>query len=146
MYLDGTLEDPAQELIRLSLLAFLATTFKTPGRAILYGWVANQIAKTYMEIDTSFVTVDYALRLWVLMIAAISVTGVEELWLQTAWKEYLMDLGWDEVKRHLMSVMWVECIHDGPGAAAHNKLANLQYRHSHEETFSNRPDCKTPRW
>jgi hypothetical protein len=146
MYLDGTLEDPTQELIRLSLLAFLATTFKTPGRAIPYGWIANQIAKTYIEIDTSLVSLDYALRLWVLVIAAISVTGVAELWLQLAWKEHLLDLEWHEIKKDLMSIMWVECIHDGPGAAVHGKLADLHYRQCHEETFSNRPDCITPRW
>jgi hypothetical protein len=146
MHLKGALEDPTQELVRLSLLAFLATTFKTPGQKIPYGWIAKQLSDIYAGANISSPTLTYTLRLWVLLIAAISVTDVEQLWLQLAWQELLLARGWERIKSELMNIMWIECIHDGPGAAAYQRLAEYSYKQCHEQTFMACPECHTRQW
>ncbi|KAF2024508.1 hypothetical protein EK21DRAFT_78556 [Setomelanomma holmii] len=103
-------------------LPFLATTFRVPGRKMPYGWLADRIATTYTSVNTSATTLDFVFHLWVLAIAAISVTDSAELWLQQAWKFHTSRMDWHEVKRHLMSVMWIECIHDAPGETLHCKI------------------------
>ncbi|KAH7093436.1 hypothetical protein FB567DRAFT_544790 [Paraphoma chrysanthemicola] len=146
LHLEGGLEDPSQELIRLSLLAFLATTFKTPGRKIPYGWIANRISEKYTTANISSSKLTDSLRIWILLITAISVTDVEQPWLQVAWQELSLALDWESVKSELMSVMWIECIHDGPGAVAYHRLADLNYKQGHEQNFMTRPECRTRRW
>ncbi|KAH7082862.1 hypothetical protein BKA63DRAFT_460730 [Paraphoma chrysanthemicola] len=118
----------------------------TPGRKIPYGWIANRISENYIKANTSSSELTHTLRLWILLIAAISVTDVEQPWIQVAWQEHVLALDWERVKSELMSVMWIECIHDGPGAVAHHRLADLNNKQCHEQTFMTRPECRTRRW
>ena len=68
--------------------------------------------------------IDNTLRVWSLSVAAISVTDPEEVWVQKAWNSNIKATTWAETKRCLMSVMWIECMHDEPGERVHGRLTN----------------------
>lgn len=126
MHLNDLLEDPIQELVRLTTLAFLTTTFKVPGRRIPYGWVVKQLGDTYAKVAGSPFEEDKSLHLWVLMTAAFTVTGAQEDWVREAWRKVDSGLGWAAVKNHLMRVMWIEMIHDKPGEMVFHELEGLR--------------------
>jgi hypothetical protein len=113
--LNALLKSPVEQLVCLALLAFLATTVKIPKRQISYDWVIRQLRYTYAKAAREPVDLPKSLALWVLMAAAFSVTGAPEEWIRHAWSKTAMGHGWEVVKNHLMQVMWLESIHDGPG-------------------------------
>lgn len=116
--------DQTQELVRLSLLAFLATTFKVPGRRVPYTWIAHEMQIIYAAAINGPVQIDRDLHIWILVIAAISVVPRDRTWLRQAWNSVLGNIEWQQVKRRLMGVVWFECIHDIPGETAHHQLTD----------------------
>ncbi len=118
MHLADKLKDSTEQLISLTLLAFLTTTFKVPGRKIPYTWVAKQLHTAYGQARDGILRSDTSLRIWVLMVAAISVVDLDKPWLVKAWRVGQFVTSWDEAKKQLTSVMWIECIHDNPGRIA----------------------------
>ncbi len=82
LHLANAFTDPVQELIRLTLIAFLTTTFKMPGRDLPYTWIGKQLEGAYSR--AAYAMRDNELRLWVLMVAAISVAGSETAWVRDA--------------------------------------------------------------
>jgi hypothetical protein len=107
------------------MLAFLATTFKVPGRRIPYGWVVEQLGRTYVKVTPSIVEQDRSLGLWVLMIAAFTVTNSHD-WVRGAWEMASSGADWVAVKKHLMQVMWIESIHDKLGQMVFKELKRLE--------------------
>lgn len=126
MNLRDLLENPIEELIRLTMLAFLTTTLKVPGRKIPYGWVVRQLSDVYAKVAINTLERDTSLRLWVLMTAAFTVTDAQEGWVREAWEKDSSELDWEAVKNHLIRVMWIEIIHDRPGEMAFWKLEGLR--------------------
>ncbi|CAO2650219.1 Nn.00g015110.m01.CDS01 [Neocucurbitaria sp. VM-36] len=124
MHLEHLLHDPIEGLVRLTLLAFLTTTFKVPGRKIPYTWVAKKLEKTYTDAIDSINRREKSFRLWILMVVAISVNGSNKGWLQKAWRADAMTVTWAETKEHLIKVMWIECIHDKPGEVVLQQLTS----------------------
>jgi hypothetical protein len=124
MHLGYHLKDPTEQLVQLSLLAFLSCTFKVPGRKIPYTWLATKLRDAYVAISNGSDMIDSTLRVWSLSVAAISLADTEEVWLQKAWKSNCKTTTWVETKRSLMDVMWIECIHDEPGERVHHRLAS----------------------
>ncbi|KAF2271243.1 uncharacterized protein EI97DRAFT_428609 [Westerdykella ornata] len=123
--LDGSLQSPIEELVRLTMLAFLATTFKVPGRRIPYGWVVDQLGRTYVKVTPGIVEQDRRLGLWVLIIAALTAANAHD-WVRGAWEIVSPGLDWVAVKNYLMQVMWIESIHDKPGQMVFKELERLE--------------------
>ncbi|KAJ4304834.1 hypothetical protein N0V90_000362 [Kalmusia sp. IMI 367209] len=86
MHLHEQLENPVEELVRLTMLAFLTTTFKAPGRKIPYGWVNEQLRDAFSKGIGGIFEQDVSLRLWVLITAAFTVTGTQKTWVRDAWE------------------------------------------------------------
>ncbi|KAF1849031.1 uncharacterized protein K460DRAFT_330563 [Cucurbitaria berberidis CBS 394.84] len=122
MYLESPHHDSIEELVRLSLLALLTTTFEVPGRKIPYIWVAKKIEKAYIGAIDSINKNSKALQLWLLMVVAISVTRAEEDWFREAWRAAGIAVNWAEAKKHLTNVIWIECIHDRAGKTVLQQL------------------------
>lgn len=113
------LEEPLQELVRLSLLALLTTVYRRPGFRTPYAWVSRKISALYAQVAP---LMDDILHLWVLVVATISVIVPTESWLQEAWKNIVVPADWVEMKSALMSVLWIECVHDQAGESLHREL------------------------
>ncbi|KAF2183292.1 hypothetical protein K469DRAFT_635233 [Zopfia rhizophila CBS 207.26] len=126
MHLGDLLDNPVEKLVRLTMLTFLTTTFKVPGRKIPYGWVVEQLGDAYTKVAGGPFKQDRSLRLWVLVTAAFTVTGAQEDWVREAWGKTDSGLDWAVVKNHLMRVMWIEIIHDRPGEMAFQQLEELR--------------------
>jgi hypothetical protein len=127
MHLDGTIENPIQELIRLTMLAFMTTTFKVPGRRIPYRWIVKELGNAYAKSAGGQLELDKSLHLWVLMTAAFTVTGAQVPWIREAWGKTGSGLDWTIVKTHLLRVMWIEMIHDRPGKKLFQQLEGFRY-------------------
>jgi hypothetical protein len=122
VHLREVVQTPIEELVRLTMLAIMTTTFKTPGRKIPYGWVVRHLGDVYKQVASGPFKYDMTLRLWVLVTVTFTITGVQPAWVQEAWRETELGLDWMEVKSHLLRVMWIELIHDKPGEIVFNKL------------------------
>jgi hypothetical protein len=118
-YLADLTTSPVENLVRLTMLALLSTMLQTSGVPKPYGWIIRQIEQSYSEASDAL---DSALRTWVLSMAAVSVSGIGAQWLRVAWIRNVAVCDWQEMKGGLMSVMWIECIHDGPGKKVHRML------------------------
>lgn len=126
-------KSPVEELVRLTLLAFLATTVKIPKRRISYDWLIKQLRETYAKAERDPADLAPSLKVWVLMGAGLSVTGAPEEWIRHGWSKIATrGQNWEDVKSHLMKIMWIESIHDGPGKLVftHLKDGNVKSRNS----------------
>ncbi|KAJ5999916.1 hypothetical protein N7481_000325 [Penicillium waksmanii] len=113
------------ELLRLSLLAFLTTTFwGFPGVKFEYPRLANQLRQACMTFTPSTAGESY-LFAWAMMVGATSVSrGTDQTWLLQRLRPLIRDsLGrtWFEVKNNLRQAMWIDSIHDGPGIEVFNQ-------------------------
>jgi hypothetical protein len=120
-------QTPIEELVRLTMMAFLTTTFKTPGRQLPYTWVIKRLGEVYETVASDPCGLDTTLRLWVLMTIAFTVHGTQQEWVQKAWRETELGLTWENVRSQLLQVMWIEIIHDKPGEAAFYELEVLRF-------------------
>lgn len=122
MNLGDLLTSPVERLVRLTMLAFMTTMFKIPGRKIPYNWVAKQLVEIYNQVVESSFELDTTLMLWVLVTVAFTVAGVQDRWIKDAWATTSPGSDWAGVKDHLMRVMWIEIIHDRPGKLVYQQL------------------------
>jgi hypothetical protein len=127
VHLGDMLYTPVEHLVRLTMLAMLTTTFKTPGRALPYGWVIEQLRDVYEKVDSGPSRLDTTLRLWVLITLPFTITGTQRQWIQESWRETPIGLTWTEVKAHLLRVMWIQLIHDKPGKAVFEELEEMRF-------------------
>jgi len=124
-HLADIVKTPTEELVRLTMMALLTTTFKTPGRKLPYDWIIKRLGDVYTEAGSGPLQYDHILRLWVLITVAFTITGMQPAWLQDAWRETGLGLSWQVVKSHLMRVMWIELIHDKPGEEVFHQLEDM---------------------
>lgn len=123
MHLSGLLNDSLEESVRLTLLAFLTTTFKVPGRKIPYGWVVEQLGEAYSKVQGGLYEQNRSLCLWILITAAFTVAGAQQDWIRKAWEIADSRLDWPSVKQHLVRVIWIDIIHDRPGERTFEQLS-----------------------
>lgn len=128
IHLRSHLSSPVEELVRLTMLAFLTTTFKAPGRKIPYGWVSEQLEMVYKE-SLVWIQSDLTLRLWVLVTAGFTVSAPDAIWLKEAWGEVSAETigSWENVRAHLLRVMFIELIHEKPGMWAFQELQRSSF-------------------
>lgn len=123
LHLNEDLENTAEECLRLGMLAFMTTTFHLPGRRASYGNLADRFRYSCQKIALSLKYND--LNLWLLMLGAISVFDVNELWLREWWCGISSPgILWEEARWRLQSVMWINCIHDDLGSKVFDQLTN----------------------
>jgi hypothetical protein len=127
VHLRDVVQTPIEELVRLTMMAFLTTTFKTPGRKIPYDWVITRLGDVYKQVAGGPFQYDMTLRLWVLVTITFTIIGAQPAWVREAWRETEFGLDWMEVKSHLLRVMWIELIHDKPGEIMFHKLEELRF-------------------
>jgi hypothetical protein len=127
VHLGDLLETPLEQIVRLTMLAMMTTTFKTPGRALPYGWVIGQLQDVYKKAISGPFRFDTSLRLWVLITLTFTITGTQRRWIKEAWRETELGLTWEVVKTHLLRVMWIEIIHDKPGKSVFEELEAMRF-------------------
>lgn len=114
--------DPAQEFVRIGMFALLATIFKAPGMRAPYRWITDNLESAYANVVAGGCVLERDLVMWYLSLAAMGVIGTEAEWLRGAWACWVGEVGWVEMKEGVGRVMWIECIHDGPGMLACERL------------------------
>lgn len=125
--LKDQLMDGISELIRLSMVAFLATTFRVPGqyehpscarlaRPLLASCTANRdgIAK-----------IPGAMRTWLLLVGVMTASGFGDHQIRMAWRDLVPlspAMSWEAVRGEAKKVMWIDAIHDALGRRAFDAL------------------------
>ncbi|KAF2441897.1 hypothetical protein P171DRAFT_418755 [Karstenula rhodostoma CBS 690.94] len=127
LLLEGRIEDTFSECMRLAMLAFLSHAMNFP---------SVQFRATYLETGLKYTCKllgqdgDYkedgrlALELWIAVIAAGSLSSFRDDWLTqrlvSTVREHIPT--WRDAKERLLSVMWIESIHDVPGETIFRRL------------------------
>ncbi|KAH8896550.1 hypothetical protein GQ53DRAFT_838128 [Thozetella sp. PMI_491] len=122
--LDGNLNDTLAECLRLVLLALLTTTFTIPGSETRYPFLARRLTECIDLVNVSSPeNQNQQLMMWVLIIHAISLTGIDNAWMTQKWRSYVSrDLTWTEARERLKEILWVDFIHDKLGEYAFEML------------------------
>ena len=116
---------PIEQLVRLVMLATMTTLFSIPGRRVPYGWIIEQLRKTFIKAGDEIMW-DKSLLLWVLIMSSFTVANTQHSWIQDAWATVGAGLEWVDVKAHLSRVIWFEVVHDEPGEMAYQRLKMSQ--------------------
>ncbi|KAF2681004.1 hypothetical protein K458DRAFT_392232 [Lentithecium fluviatile CBS 122367] len=124
--LPSTPTDPLSESMRLGMLAFLTTMFAMPGRKIPYPFLAHRFRGLFQKWKNADDRKRRpTVQLWALTVGAVSaVVDVDEDWFLEAWKacSSALETSWEEARLRLLSVMWIECMHDNSGRMAFQQL------------------------
>ncbi|KAK3116345.1 hypothetical protein LTR53_003371 [Teratosphaeriaceae sp. CCFEE 6253] len=118
LWLRYTSKDDWSECLRLGMLAQLTATFQLAGRKIDYGALSAQFQES-LEVLKASGTELQTLSSWLLLVAAMSVFDSEERWLRAMWKRFAVrESSWEEERKRLGSVIWMNGVHDEPGKRA----------------------------
>ena len=126
LQLSSTPKQPLRECLRLGMLAFLTTTFVVPGRRIPYTFLAERLQSAIQALaEGEELSGHSTIRLWALMMGAISFLDIESDWICAAWRAWLptVAMSWKQFRMQLMSVMWIECMHDELGRTVFQRLS-----------------------
>jgi hypothetical protein len=125
LQLPSTAEQPLSECLRLGMLAFLTTTFAIPGRKIPYTFLATRLQHLFHSSRHEALDAHPTVRLWALVVSAISVLNIEQDWVLEAWRKYGLASGmsWEDTRVRLSSVLWIECVHDEAGRKIFQQLS-----------------------
>lgn len=132
LQLQDTLTEPLDELLRLALLAFLASITlhfpETKTGGIQYPYLARRFRECYCR---SAADLDFEnLTLWLLTMIAMAVHGVNDPWLRQCWRvEVSSDLSWTRARLRLEEIMWIRAIHDRAGRYAFEVMQGHQKVH-----------------
>jgi hypothetical protein len=122
--LEGSLTDELSKHIRLGMLVYLATTFQIPGCDEQYYCksLATKMQVAYTAAR-SLIPVPYgALDVWLKFMAQICI-GPRSKQQGRDWDvSKISGLGWDDTRRGLQQVMWIDAFHDDLGRRAFKKL------------------------
>ncbi|KAF2707303.1 hypothetical protein K504DRAFT_492809 [Pleomassaria siparia CBS 279.74] len=124
LILKDMLSSSLDECICLATLAFMTTTFQIPDRKVPYRDLRKRLRKLHRPIPRATAGLQ-DLQLWVLFLSAISVLDDDEVWLVERWGIVANGgMEWDNVRRRLQSVLWIDCIHDKLGREAYFKMTS----------------------
>ncbi|KAH8678172.1 hypothetical protein BX600DRAFT_146448 [Xylariales sp. PMI_506] len=121
LQLQGTLNDIHSECVRLALLALLTTTFQLHGRRMRYPYLADRFRECYCALEASTPELR-GMMLWLLVVGTMSVYSSDEPWLRERRVADVPELSWDEARRRLKGIIWIDAIHDVPGRQAYRQL------------------------
>ena len=113
--LQGRLDGDFAECLRLSLLAFLASTFQISTADAHYPYLAGRYRESCTSLE-KHTQISQGLTTWFLMIGAISAFDLEEEWLLDRWRaEVPSTTTWNEMREVLKGIMWIDAVHDVVG-------------------------------
>lgn len=124
--LEGQLKNILSECLRLGMMSFLATTFRLPG---LYEHpccrvLDKKLQLSYAAAKASCPDLQERIDDWLVLVCLMSTKNIDEShsnwasWKAIAVREQL----WDETRRKLKQVMWIDAIHDDLGRTAFEAL------------------------
>ncbi|KAF7560023.1 hypothetical protein G7046_g4130 [Stylonectria norvegica] len=139
--LQDQIQNSTDQCIHLGMLAFLSTTLQVPGKRFPYTYLAGRLRDAYQTLPASLSELKNV-ALWLLIVGAISVLEPDEPWLRSLWAEVVVSgLTWEEARKQLQGVMWIECIHEELGRAAFAKLTTeVQSMETSERSSSSTMD------
>lgn len=124
LQLHSEVDEGLEECLVLAMLAFLTTPFQLPYNGIRYPYLSTRFRQCFSTIDVSAPELD-DLVLWLLTIAAISLYGVHDPWLQHQWRTNVPEeMKWPDAKLRLRKFIWIDTIHGKVGQLAFASLNN----------------------
>lgn len=129
LQLNGCLEDTLSECLRLTLLAFLITTFQTPGIRAKYPYLADCLRESFLAVPVPQGRGFKELMRWILIVGAVSVFDVKDEWewMGQRWGDAAEEnMSWEEVRAGLKDIMWIDPLQDKLGRAAFEELNRCQ--------------------
>lgn len=126
LQLSGCLEDTLSECLRLTLLAFLLTTFQNPGIRAKYPYLADCLRASFLAVPVVERHRFSELMRWILIVGAVSVFDVEDEggWMVQGWMDTVHGehITWHVVRTGLEDIMWIDPLQDKLGRMAFEKL------------------------
>ncbi|BCS28267.1 uncharacterized protein APUU_61315S [Aspergillus puulaauensis] len=129
LQLNCCLEDTLSECLRLTLLAFLITTFQTPGIRAKYPYLADCLRGSCLAVPVPQGHGFRELMRWILIVGAVSVFDVKDEWewMEQRWRDAVEEnMSWEEMRAGLKDIMWIDPLQDKLGRAAFQELNRCQ--------------------
>ena len=123
--LEGRLKNKLSECLRLGMMAFLATTFRLPD---LYEQpycknLTNKLQLSYATAKDSIPDLQKTIDIWLILVCLISTDNIDDPDIWASWKATATrGLSWNEIRRQLKQVMWIDAFHDDLGRRAFETL------------------------
>ena len=120
--LQGSLDTILAECLRLTMLAFLASTFQIPGTKLHYPYLARCWRDCLCALEVA--QLDHReMFLWMMMMGATSVFTEDATWLRDRWEAVAPpQMAWDEARGQLKAFLWIDAIHDRRGLQSFDAL------------------------
>jgi hypothetical protein len=125
--LSNTLDDILSECLRLAMLAFLASAFEIPDKSgRRYPHLSQKLHANCLAIfdDARISKMWPNLVVWLLMVGAMSLYGVDEEWLRDEWRAVVpAATTWNDTRARLKSLLWIDTLHDKLGKETFQALS-----------------------
>lgn len=124
--LDSRLVDNVSKCLHVGMMVFLATTFRLPGSHEHYYCksLAEKIKVLYNAARPLLQDQHGILDVWLMLMGQICLdSGVQHQGVSWSLSE-VSQSGWDETRRRLQRVMWIDTFHDDIGRKAFEKLTD----------------------
>jgi hypothetical protein len=112
------LNDLISECIRVSLLAFLTTTFQILGSRITYDHITRRLRELCRAVEVSSED-SRQLMFWVLMVGTMALFDSDEPWLRAKWDIDVLPLTrglqWAAAKQLLQRFIWMDACNEKAG-------------------------------
>ena len=120
--LQGSLDTVLAECLRLTMLAFLATTFQIPGTKFHYPYLARCWRDCLCALEVA--RLDHReIFFWMMTMGAMSVFAEDSTWLRDRWQCVAPPhMAWDEARGQLKAFLWIDAIHDQHGLQSFDAL------------------------
>jgi hypothetical protein len=126
LQLQNTRNDIVSEGLRLTMLAFMTTTFQIPQSAgQQYPNLARRLHNSCHELLSQDQKLDVwnDFMMWSLLIGAMSLYGVQEDWLCAEWKRIVpADMTWAAALSRFKTLLWIDEVHSTTGQEAFEAL------------------------
>ncbi|KAE9382213.1 hypothetical protein N431DRAFT_394076 [Stipitochalara longipes BDJ] len=123
--LESKRHDVLSECVRVTLLAFLTTTFQILGSRIKYKHITNQLRELCQAIEVSTEQLREVM-FWVLMMGAVALFDSDEPWLRDKWRADVLPLTrgwqWTNAERLLKKFVWIDAINEKAGKDVFEKM------------------------
>jgi hypothetical protein len=128
--LKDQITDGLSEAIRLSMVAFLATTFRVPGQYEhpSCASLAKPLLSSCVANKDGIAKLPDAMRTWLLLVGVMTASGFGDHHIRLAWRTLMplpQAMSWDAARVEAKRVIWIDAIHDALGRRAFDALCLL---------------------
>jgi hypothetical protein len=123
--LEGRFKNNVSECLRLGMMAFLATTFRLQGSYEQYYCksLSNKLQLSHAAAKASNPDLPEAMSIWLILLLLISTGDIDKLHTCVSWEGTAASgLSWNEIRRYLKQIMWIDSVHDDLGTRAFETL------------------------